>query len=44
MADTLVEVKLETLHNTLPKVKKEAQFDALAYTLAVMQPKTLSEH
>ena len=43
MADTLVEVKFETLHNALPKVKKEAQFDALAYTLAVMEPNTLSE-
>ena len=44
MAATLVEVKFETLHNTLLKEKEEAHFDALAHTLAVMERKTLSEH
>ena len=44
MADTLVEVKFEALHKPLPKVKEEALFDALAHTLAVMEPETLSEH
>ena len=40
----LVEVKFETLHNTLQKVKEQAQFDALTYTLAVTERKTLIEH
>ena len=44
MTDTLVEVKFETLHKLLPKVKEEPLFDALAHTLAVMEPETLSEH
>jgi len=44
MGETLAEVKFETLRNILPKVKAEALVDALDYTLAVVESRTLSKH
>ena len=44
LADTVEEVEIEALSNTLSKGNTEALVDALAYTLEEVELGTLSEH